>query len=316
MNDPYDVLVIGGGAAGLSATLLLARARLRVLLVDSGQQRNLPAAGVHGFVGNEGTSPADLVARGIAEVRGYGAEVIEGRVESLARDGDTFGARLADGTAVTARRVLVTTGLVDELPDHITGIAERWGRDVLHCPFCHGWEVRDQPIGIIATGAAALHQATLFTMWTDDLTLFTNDAVVPDESARELLAARGVTIVDGAVESLVIEDDRVTGIRLADGTIVPRTTVVVGPRFHARSELLQSLGVQTAELPMGMGEHVVAEADGRTSVQGVWAAGNVAIPMGQVINAAAQGQAAGLSIVADILEEANHVAIGEYRRTN
>jgi len=314
MSDSYDVLVIGGGAAGLSATLLLARARRRVLLVDAGQQRNLPAAGVHGFVGNEGTSPADLMSRGRDEVRGFGAELIAGHVESLARDGEVFGARLADGTEVTARRVLITTGLVDELPDHIAGVTERWGRDVLHCPFCHGWEVRDQPIGIIATGATALHQATLFTMWTDDIILFTNDALVPDESARELLAARGVVIVDGPVESLVIDDDRLTGIRLTGGDIVPRAVVVVGPRFHARSELLQSLGAQTAELPMGLGKHVVAEADGRTSVPGVWAAGNVAAPMGQVINAAAQGQAAGLSIVADILDEENRLAVTAHRR--
>jgi thioredoxin reductase len=315
MSDSYDVLVIGGGAAGLSATLPLARARRRVLLVDDGQQRNLPAAGVHGFIGNEGTSPADLVARGRDEVRGYGAEVVAGHVESLARDGEVFGARLTDGTEVTAHRVLVTTGLVDELPDHIIGIADRWGRDVLHCPFCHGWEVRDQPIGIIASGPAAMHQATLFTMWTDDITLFTNDAVTPDESARELLAARGIRVVDGVVTALVVDDDRLTGIRLADGAVVPRTAAVVGPTFHARSGLLESLGVQMAELPMGLGEHVVTEADGRTSVPGVWAAGNVATPMGQVVNAAAQGQAAGLSIVADILEEANRVAVVAHRRT-
>src|ERR671921_123670 len=167
----YDVLVVGGGAAGLSGALMLGRSRRSVLVVDAGEPRNAPAVGVHGFLTRDGMEPSVLLEAGRAEVLGYGVEVLEGRVASAEAADDGFVATLEGGRWVRARRLLVTTGVVDELPD-IPGVRERWGRDVLHCPYCHGWEVRDQPVGILASGPMAVHQALLFRQLTEDVTLF------------------------------------------------------------------------------------------------------------------------------------------------
>src|SRR5918995_2490654 len=161
LRDGYDVVVVGGGAAGLSGALMLARSRRSVVVVDAGAPRNAPAAGVHGLLAREGMPPGELFERGRAEVRSYGGSVVEGEVVSAERDGDGFTVGLADRRTVRARRLLVTTGLVDELPD-VPGLRERWGRDVLHCPYCHGWEARDQAIGVLACGPIAGHPALLF----------------------------------------------------------------------------------------------------------------------------------------------------------
>jgi len=154
----YDVVVVGGGAAGLGGALMLGRSRRSVLVVDAGEPRNAPASGVHGFLTRDGVSPAALLQVGREEVRGYGARVLDGRVASAESVDGGFTVTLEDGRRVGARRLLVTTGLVDELPD-VPGVRERWGRDVLHCPYCHGWEVRDQPIGVLASGPMAVHRA-------------------------------------------------------------------------------------------------------------------------------------------------------------
>lgn len=160
-DKAYDVVVVGGGAAGLSGAVALARARRWVLVVDAGQPRNAPAGHVHNYLSRDGTPPAELLAAGRDEVTRYGGELVTGRVESVVKEGDGFLVKLDGGGAVGARRLLVTTGLVDELPD-VPGVAERWGRDVLHCPYCHGWEVRDRRIGVLATGPMAVHQAELW----------------------------------------------------------------------------------------------------------------------------------------------------------
>src|SRR5215213_10057720 len=187
----YDVLIVGGGAAGLSGALMLGRSRRSVLVVDAGEPRNAPAAGVHGFLTRGGMEPSALLEAGRAEVLGYGVEVLEGRVASAASADDGFVATLEGGGRVGARRLLVATDLVDELLD-IPGVRERWGRDVVHCPYCHGWEVRDRPIGILASGPTALHHALLFRQLTADLTLFLHTAPPPTDEEAEQLAALGV----------------------------------------------------------------------------------------------------------------------------
>ncbi len=174
--ETYDVVVVGGGIAGLSGALTLGRARRSVLVVDAGEPRNAPASGVHGYLSRDGVAPAALLEAGRAEVCGYGVQVLDGRVDELASTGSGFTVGLEDGRRVGARRLLVTTGLVDELPD-VAGVRERWGRDVLHCPYCHGWEVRDRPLGVLGTSSRAVHQALLFRQWTDDLTLFVHTAL-------------------------------------------------------------------------------------------------------------------------------------------
>jgi len=235
----YDVVVIGGGAAGLSGALTLARSRRSVLVIDSGEPRNAPAAGVHGFLTRDGMNPKALLEVGRAEVRGYGGYIVDGRVTSASRDGDSFTVSLADGRVVSARRLLVTTGLIDELPE-VSGLRERWGRDVLHCPYCHGWEVRDQAVGVLGTGPRAVHQALLFRQLTSDLVLFTHTAPQLSEEQAEQLAAREIRVFTGIVDSLEIVDDVLTGVRLRDGTLVARQALAVMPRSVARSGAMAS----------------------------------------------------------------------------
>ena len=296
----YEVLVVGGGAAGLNGALVLARARRRVLVVDAGEPRNAPAEGVHGFLSREGTPPADLLEHGRQEVRGYGGEVTTGSVATAERSEAGFTVTLDDGRAFTARRLLVTTGITDELPD-LPGLAGRWGRDVLHCPYCHGYEVRDQPLGVLATGPMGMHQALLIRQWSADLVYFDNTADGLAEADRERLTAQGIRIADGPAAEVVTAEDRLAGVRLADGTLVRRAALFVGPRFVANDRLLTQLGVATEPHPMGT--FVAADQMGRTSAPGVWAAGNVTDLAAQVISAAAGGARAAMGINADLVEQ-------------
>ncbi|MFE4721068.1 NAD(P)/FAD-dependent oxidoreductase, partial [Streptomyces sp. NPDC056728] len=239
----YDVVVIGGGAAGLSGALALGRARRSVLVIDAGEPRNSPADGVHNYLGREGTPPGELLATGRGEVRRYGGEIVAGRVATAERDGDGFRIVLDDGGAVRAARLLLTTGLVDELPD-VPGLAALWGSDVLHCPYCHGWEVRDQTVGVLGTGPAAVHQALMWRQWTKNVTLFLHTAPEPGDEEYEQLAARGISVVDGTVSALESENGRLAGARLERGTLVPVQALVVAPRFTARAGFLGSLGLE------------------------------------------------------------------------
>jgi thioredoxin reductase len=285
-----DVLIIGGGAAGLNAALVLARARRRVLVVDAGHPRNAPAAHLHGFLSRDGTPPAELLAMGRAEVTGYGGEIVDGTVTALYPG---FHAELSDGTTVHARTVLVTTGLVDELPD-VDGLGERWGRDVLHCPYCHGYEVRDRPLGVLATGPMAVEKALLIRQWSADVMLFLHRIENLPAADWDRLAARGVQVAVGRVAGLVVEHDRLTGVRLADGSVVRREALFVAPYFRGSDGLLAALGARTESGPNG--SWVAVDAAGRTSIDRVWAAGNVADPMAQVITAAAAGARAAADI--------------------
>ncbi|KKJ94785.1 NAD(P)/FAD-dependent oxidoreductase [Micromonospora sp. HK10] len=312
IRDGYDVVVIGGGAAGLNGALMLARARRSVVVIDAGAPRNAPAQGVHGLLAREGMPPAELLARGRAEVRGYGGEVASGQVAEVSRDGDGFLVTLADGRRTRARRLLVTTGLVDELPD-VAGLRERWGRDVLHCPYCHGWEIRDRAIGVLATGPMSVHQALLFRQWSDDVTYFTHTAPPLDAEQAEQLAARGVRVVPGEVASLAVVEDRLVGVRLSDGTLVHREALAVAARMVVRADFLAPLGLRAAEHPSGMGGHVPAEAGGRTEVPGVWVAGNVTDPSAQVGGAAAAGALAAAQINGDLVNEETRQAVAARR---
>jgi thioredoxin reductase len=287
-ENSFDVVVLGGGAAGLSGALTLARARRSVLVLDSGAPRNAPAEGVHGFLSRDGLAPADLIAAGVAEVIRYGGQVRAARAVSARREGTGFVVGTADGQTVTASRLLVTTGLIDELPD-IAGLRERWGHDVLHCPYCHGWEVRDQPIGVLNTGPQ------------------------PTDHEREQLGARGIAVVEGEVTALEATADRLTGIRLASGRIIARQALAVMPRFAARGEVLTELGLQPVAHPTGLGTHLESDATGLTAIQGVWAAGNVTDPTAPAIVAAAGGVTAAAAINADLIAADTNRAVTQSR---
>ena len=311
-TDDAEVVVIGGGAAGLSGALMLARARRSVVVVDAGAPRNAPADGVHGLLARDGTPPAELLAQGRAEVRRYGGRVVDGVVAAAVRDGDGFAVTLADGRAVRARRLLVTTGLVDELPD-VPGLRERWGRDVLHCPYCHGWEVRDQAVGVLASGPMSVHQALLFRQWTADVTFFTHTMPAPTPEQVEQFAARGIRVVDGQVAAVEVVDDRLVGVRMDDGRLVGRDALVVATRMVARAGFLADLGLHAVEHASGVGEHVPADPTGRTAVPGVWVAGNVTDLTAQVGAAAAAGATAAAHINADLVAEETAVAVAALR---
>src|SRR5690349_11478474 len=210
-----DVLIIGGGAAGLSAAVALGRSRRSVTVLDAGSPRNAPAEGVHNFLTRDGTPPAELLAIGRKEVEQYGGVIVAGEAVDARRIPGGFTVTADDGRVFAARRLLVTTGLTDELPD-VPGLRERWGHDVLHCPYCHGWEVRDQAIGVLATSAFAVHQALLFRQLSDDVVLFQHTAELPPEQSAQL-RARGVRIETSPVVAV-----EASGVRLADGSLVAR----------------------------------------------------------------------------------------------
>ncbi len=315
----YDVVIVGGGAAGLSGALALGRARRSVLVIDAGEPRNAPASHVHNYLGRESTPPGELLAIGRGEAAGYGVEIVEGRVasaEKLPGGGDQgFRVVTEDGRSVEARRLLVTTGLVDELPP-VPGLAERWGREVLHCPYCHGHEVSDRPIGVLATGPLAVHQALMWRQWSDDVTLFLHTGPEPTEEEYEQLAARGVAIVDGEVAGLEVADDRFTGVTLASGRVVPREALVVQARFTARSAVLESLGLKPVPQEMGgavIGSYIPTDPIGATEVPGVWAAGNVTRLTEQVIGAAAAGLMAAGAVNGDLIAEDTRLAVAARR---
>ncbi|MEU2902256.1 NAD(P)/FAD-dependent oxidoreductase [Streptomyces globisporus] len=317
----YDVVIVGGGAAGLSGALALGRARRSVLVIDAGEPRNAPASHVHNYLGRESTPPGELLAIGRGEAAGYGAEIVEGRVASAERlPGDGAGKQgfrvvTQDGRSVEARRLLVTTGLVDELPP-VPGLAERWGREVLHCPYCHGHEVADRPIGVLATGPLAVHQALMWRQWSDDVTLFLHTGPEPTEEEYEQLAARDIAVVDGEVTGLEVADDRFTGVTLASGRVVPREALVVQARFTARSAVLESLGLKPVAQEMGgtvVGSYIPTDPTGATEVPGVWAAGNVTRLTEQVIGAAAAGLMAGGAVNGDLITEDTRLAVAARR---
>lgn len=290
-----DVVVVGGGAAGLNAALVLARARRRVLVVDAGEPRNAPAQAMHGFITRDGTPPAELLALGRAEVARYGGRVVAGTAAATRAVDGGFDITLHGGS-VRARRLIVATGLRDELPD-VPGLRDRWGRDVLHCPYCHGWEVRDQPLGVLGWQPLAVHQALLVQQWSDDVVLFESGAVF-DEQDRSKLGARSVRIVDGTVAGLVIEGGELRGVRLADGTVVPRSVLFVPPRFVPNDDLLTGLGCERDDEGM-----IKVDNTGLTSVAGVWAVGNVVDKAAFVVMAAAAGARAAAAVNMDLVEQ-------------
>ncbi|PXY33364.1 thioredoxin reductase [Prauserella coralliicola] len=299
-----DAAVIGGGAAGLNGALTLARSRRSVIVIDSGAPRNAPAEGVHGLLGLDGTPPAELLRRGREEVRRYGGQIVTGEVISAvpagpAGDGDPrFVLTLADGSLVLARRVLVATGVRDVLPD-IPGLAPYWGRGVVHCPYCHGWEVRDEPIGVLAVGPASIHHALLFRQLTEDLVYFTRGARL-DEDTRARFAARGIRVIDTPVAAVQSDGSGITGVRLVDGQVVPRRVLAVATTTLARAEGLDGLRLPMEDLPGGMGRRFVTGMAGTTEVPGVWVAGNATDVSAQVGAAAAAGALAGAHLNADL----------------
>ena len=300
-RQQYNVVIVGGGAAGLSAALMLGRARRSVLVVDAGSPRNAPAAHMQGVLTRDGTPPQEFLRIAREDVEEYGVEIHRGSVLSVDSD---LTAKIDNRLPVRARRVLLAGGLRDELPD-VPGLAERWGRDVLHCPYCHGWEVRDREIAVLATGPLSVHQALLWRQWTPHLTYLAH-SVQPTAEEASKLAARGISVVSAQVSGLEVQADRLVGVRLRNGVTLPVDAVAVGARFSPRVPLVEGLAVEAH--PSGMGTHVVSDG-GRTSVPGVWVAGNSGDPSAAVPMAVASGAMAAHMINMDLINEDTALAV-------
>ncbi|MGV8909465.1 MAG: NAD(P)/FAD-dependent oxidoreductase [Propionicimonas sp.] len=302
--DAFDVVIIGGGAAGLSAALVLARSRPRVLVLDAGTPRNGPAAHMHGFLSRDGMPPGDLLATGRAEIAAYGGTFVSGLATGLFRVAGGFEVDLEGGGRVSARRVLVASGLRDELPE-IPGLQDRWALDVLHCPYCHGWEVRDQQLGVIWNGPDTVRFAQIVRQWTEDIILFVPAGTLAD-GQRSQLAARGIGVVEGIVGHVVVEDDHLRGVELADGRTIGRDALFVPPHLVPNNRLPRQLGCHLDEQGW-----VTTGPFGATTEPGVWAAGNIANPRAQVITAAGEGSAAAIAINADLVDEEVRNAVAD-----
>ena len=292
----YDVVIVGGGAAGLSAALTLVRARRRVLVVDARAPRNAKAGHMHGYLSRDGMPPLELLEKGRDEVLSYGGVVVTDYVEKAQRGEEGFHLTLASGCGASGRQLLIATGLTDVLPE-IPGMSELWAGDVHVCPYCHGWEVRDGALATVATGPFSTHHTLLLRQWSEDLVYFLNGEPLEDAD-RAKLAARGVRIEERPIRRLVAHDGRLSGVELTDGTLVPREAVFLVPRFEANGTLLDVLGcekdAETGWVKTGVG--------GRTSVAGVWAVGNVADPSSGVVAAAGAASTTAAQINAALVE--------------
>lgn len=292
-----DVAVVGGGAAGLAAAVALGRSLRSVVVVDAGEPRNAPAAHAHNVLAREGIGPLDLLAAGREEARGYGVRFVADRVVTADREGHRFRLGLLGGSAVRARRLLLATGLVDELPD-VPGLRRLWGTGVLHCPFCHGYEVRGQRVGVLGSRPSSLHQVLLFRALTERVTFFRQDLDVPAETAAQFRAL-GVEVVEGPLRGVGGEPG---ALRVdVGGSGVEVDALVVAPWFRARGEVFAQLGGALAT--NAMGEFVPVQPGGATAVPGVWAAGNVTDPGAMLAAATGAGVLAGVALHGDLVQE-------------
>ena len=292
-TETWDAVVAGGSWAGLTAALQLARARRRVLVVDAGRPRNRFAHAAHGFLGQDGRAPAAIVAAGKAEVLAYPTASHRADEVTSARlvDG-SIALTLASGATIGASRLILATGIVDELAD-LPGLRERWGSTVLHCPYCHGYEVADRRLGVLAMSDHTVHQALLLPDWSTSVTLFTNEAVELSAEQRDALSRRGVRVEARRVAALVGSVPELAGVRLSDGEVIPIDALFTGARIRMASPLAEQLGCAFDDSPAGPVIHTNERK--ATSVPGVFAAGDATRAYGNATLAATDGMIAGVA---------------------
>jgi len=314
MDIVWDCVVVGGGAAGLSAGLVLGRARRRTLLVDAGAQSNLAAHGIGGLLGHDGRPPAELYALGRRELAAYpSVEYRTGEVVGGEPVDDGFALISADGRRDRTRRVLLASGM-EYRPPSLPGLAPLWGRSVFHCPFCHGWEVRDQPLAVLARGERAVHASLLLRGWTDDVVLLTNGPADLDDDDRVRLAVAGVVIDERAVAELASREGELAAIVFADGCGLNRRGLMVATTLHQRSRLAEQLGVDVgAPNPVAV-DPVGVDPLCRTTVPGVFAAGDLSAQLPQVAAAVATGSLAATAVVQSLLADDYGLPVPEWGR--
>lgn len=292
----YDVAIIGAGFAGLSAAMQLARARRNICVIDAGEPRNRFATTAHGFLGHDGKTPDEIRSTAIDHLCRYDTVDFRNGLVTQAmactlRDASDplFGLKLADGSALEARRIILATGVRDQLPE-IPGLAERWGKTVLHCPYCHGYEIRDSQIGVLATMPASSHQAMMLPDW-GPTTYFSQSEHIPDDDMLLAMRARGITIEDSPVVEILGTAPAIDGVRLADGRTLPIQTIFAGPSVSMPTPVADMLECQFDEGPQG--PFITVSPTQETSVPGVFAAGDAATARHNATLASAAGVMAG-----------------------
>ena len=299
----YDVVIVGGGVSGLSAALVLGRARRNVVVIDQGTPRNAPAGAAYGFITRDGTAPEQLVALARRDLEPYGVEFVDASAEGARQIPQGWSVGTADGGSIQGRHVVLATGLRDVLPD-VPGAREAWGHGLLQCPYCHGWEVRDQALGVLGSSPTSIHQALLVRQWSDDVTFFPHTLGSLSEDDERRLRSRGVRIAEGRVQGFAFGPESadaprpVSGLRLTDGSLVQCSAVFCEPGADAGLPLIDALGCDMREDGC-----VSTDEIGRTSVERVWAVGNAADPAAQLVPAAGDAYRVAVAVNALLVEE-------------
>ncbi|MEO1226564.1 MAG: NAD(P)/FAD-dependent oxidoreductase [Pseudomonadota bacterium] len=289
----YDVIIVGGSWAGLAAAMQLARARRKICVIDSGMPRNRFADASHGVFGFDGMAPAEINRTVRAQLLAYpSAAIRDGAAVDARPDGDGFSVGLADGLTLAANRLILATGVVDELP-LIPGLQERWGKSVLHCPYCDGYEVADRRLGVLATMDESLHQAAVLVDWSANIVVFTNGAVSPDTATLGDFRAKGLQIEDVPVSELVGDVPALRAARLEDGREIPLDALFTISRTRMATPLADQLGCAFEEGPFG--PVISTDEQKQTTVAGVYAAGDAARPVHNASWALADGVTAGIA---------------------
>jgi thioredoxin reductase len=291
-----DLLIVGGGPAGLSAALYTGRARRRVVVVDAGSPRHAVAEGVHNLIGLEGIAPMELRRRAWADLAPFDVTRLDGHVDALTHDGARWSARIGEDV-LHARAVLLAVGVVDLLPAW-PGLAETWARSVHVCPFCHGWEMRDRALAAYGQGDHLVQFATMLRSWSPDLVVLLGDTRLADAELASL-SARGIVVKAGHPVAIEHHDGELTGLRLDDGSLLPRAGLFLGVR-QRQTDLVRSLGLETTPDPMNVDGLVKTDDMGRTNLPMLWAAGDLCTRMQQVCHAIAAGGGRGAMIHATL----------------
>ncbi|PPT92984.1 NAD(P)/FAD-dependent oxidoreductase [Xanthomonas theicola] len=290
----HDVIVIGGSYAGMAAALQLVRARRALLVIDAGERRNRFAGHSHGFLGQDGVPPGEIAANARRQLETYPTLTwLDGRAEAVSGQVDGFTVTTAGGELHRGRRILLAVGVADQLPP-IAGLAERWGKTVFHCPYCHGYEIGQGRIGIIGTGSMSIHQAELLTDW-GDVTLLANETVELSHDARFTLRRRGVTIEEAPIDRIEGRAD----VAMTDGRRLRFAGLFTASRTDPSGSLAEAIGCKLEETPIGT--QVRTDAENKTSVPGVFACGDVARVPHSVSQAVGNGAMAGLQLHRSLL---------------
>ncbi|MBD2076839.1 NAD(P)/FAD-dependent oxidoreductase [Phormidium sp. FACHB-592] len=297
-TDVFDVIIVGGGPSGLTTALMLGRACKRVLVCDAGKPRNQVAHAAHGFFSRDGISPAELLQIGREQLRPYdGVEIQVGEVVDAQKLGDRFQVTLGDGNQFVGRKLLLATGMKDSLPA-IDGFAELWGSSIFHCPYCHGWEVRDQPLAIYGKGEVGLEMTFMLTNWSRDLVLCSDGPAALTHEQRQQLSDWGVQLREEKITRLEYQDEKLTGIVFTNNEVLPRHGILLRPPSYQHSHLATKLGCK-----FGSNDIVQVDESKQTSIPGLYAVGDVSSPYSQIAVAVASGTIAAVAINRTLTEE-------------